>query len=108
MNPDDRLGRNEAIFRDVNERIEQGLWPGERDGPVAFLCECASLGCNLLIDVTLGAYERVRADARRFILVPGHELDSIERVVERHSDYVVVEKRGAAGAAAQETDPRDD
>lgn len=107
MRAEDRLGRNEAVFRDVNERIEKGLWPGEPDGPVAFRCECASLGCNMLIELPINAYERVRADPRHFLVLPGHEIPAIERIVERHAEYVVVEKSGEAAEAARATDPRE-
>ena len=108
MSSKDRIGRNEAVFRDVNERIEAGQWPGEPDKPIAFRCECASLGCNMLIELTLAAYQRVRADSRRFVLVPGHELAGVESVVEREAQYVVVEKEAQAGRVAEATDPRDD
>ena len=108
MSSKDRIGRNEAVFRDVNERIEAGQWPGEPDKPVAFRCECASLGCNMLIELTPSAYERVRADSRHFVLVPGHEIAGVEPVVEREAEYVVVEKEAQAGRVAEATDPRDD
>ena len=103
--PGERIGHNEAVFREINERIEAGHWPGER-GPLAFRCECARLGCNVLVELDLGEYEQVRADPRRFVLAPGHELPEAERVVERHTDYEVVEKDGAAGRVADESDPR--
>jgi hypothetical protein len=38
-------------------------------------------------------YQRVRSDNDRFVLVPGHENAQIERVVERNTGYVVVDKR---------------
>jgi hypothetical protein len=104
---EDRIGHNEAVFRNLNERIEQGRWPGERDKPAAFRCECAALGCNQLVDLTPAEYEHVRANPRRFLMVSGHELDEVEIVVERHPTHVVVEKTGAAGAVAEERDPRD-
>jgi hypothetical protein len=103
--PGERIGHNEAVFRGVNERIEAGQWPGER-GPIAFLCECARLGCNVLVELNLSEYEHVRSDPRRFVLAAGHELPQEERVVERHAAYEVVEKQGAAGRVAEETDPR--
>ena len=105
--PGERIGHNEAVFRDVNERIEAGHWPGEGD-PVAFRCECARLRCNLLVELTVSEYEQVRSDPRRFVLAEGHELPAHERVVERHATYEVVEKHGAAGRVAEETDPRGD
>jgi hypothetical protein len=50
----------------------------------------------------------VRAGAAQFVLVPGHEIPAIERVVERAASYVVVEKVGDAAEVAEETDPRAD
>ena len=38
MAPDDdlqvRTARNEAIFRDVNEALRAGHWPGDEDAPI--------------------------------------------------------------------------
>ena len=106
MSVEDRLAHNEAVFRDVNERIEKNLWANEPDEPVAFRCECARLGCNVLVELTLRTYEDVRADPRHFVLLPGHEIPAVERVVETHPEYLVVEKTGEAGEVAEATDPR--
>jgi hypothetical protein len=102
-----RLARNEAFFRKVNEGIERGQWPGEETAPIAFRCECARMGCNKLMVLTLAEYERVRANAKRFIVLPGHELPELETVVENQTGYVVVQKLEAAAKRAQATDPRD-
>jgi len=101
-----RVAANENVFREVNDAIERGLWPGEDDAPVAFRCECASLDCAQLVGLTPKAYERVRANPRRFLVLRGHELPEVETVVESHSDYVVVQKRATAGKAAEDIDPR--
>jgi len=95
----------EAVNREVNEAIERGQWPGE-PGAQAFRCECGRGGCTTMLELTPAEYERVRAHPRRFVLAPGHEDPSVEDVVERHAGYVLVEKRGQAGALAQATDPR--
>lgn len=108
MEAQDRIARNEAMFREVNERIEAGQWPTERGEVVAFRCECGSLRCNMLVDLTLADYEHVRASATHFLLTPGHEIPTVEHVVERGASHVVVEKGGQAGRIAEETDPRDD
>ena len=42
---------------------------------------------------------RLRAEPTRFAVKPGHELPDVERVVERHESYFVVEK--AEGEAAR-------
>lgn len=102
-----RLANNEAAFREVNEAIEAGLWPGERDAPVAFRCECAQLGCTMLIGMRLDDYERVRENSSWFIVAVGHEIPELETVVRSPGGYLVVEKRGEAGRVAAATDPRD-
>lgn len=101
-----RVASNEAVFRQVNESIVSGRWPGDH-AAVAFRCECARLGCDLLIDLPIGEYERVRANPRRFIVAVDHQAPEAETVVGAFEGYLVVEKRGKAGRVAEETDPRD-
>lgn len=103
-----RVAKNEALFRDANESIERGLWPGEKHPAVRFLCECAQVDCGQMVEVGLGDYERIRANPKRFLMVPGHDLPEFETVVEERPAYVVVEKRGEAGEAAERLDPRED
>jgi hypothetical protein len=102
----ERIGNNEALFRETNEGIERGLWPGEADQRVPFRCECALLDCAEAVRLTPAEYEHVRAEPRRFVVVPGHEIPRAEVVVERHPSHLLVEKLGEAGAVAEELDPR--
>jgi hypothetical protein len=102
-----RVAGNEDLFRDANEAIERGLWPGEKHPAVRFRCECDRLDCSGVIELSLDDYERVRANPRRFIMVPGHERPEFETVIERHPGYMVVEKRDGAGEVAERLDPRD-
>jgi hypothetical protein len=73
---------------------------------LAVRCECGRLGCSRLLELTVGEYERVRAHARRFLILGDHDISGTETVVETHTGYVVVEKRGEAGRVAVATDPR--
>jgi hypothetical protein len=102
-----RVARNEALFREANEAIERGLWPGEAHRAVRFLCECAQVDCGQMVELSLGDYESVRADPKRFLMVPGHQLSEFETVVEERPEYLVVEKRGEAGEVAEQLDPRE-
>jgi hypothetical protein len=102
-----RAAANEATMRDVNEGIERGQWPGEEDMPVGFRCECAQLGCNQLIELSVREYEGIRAHPRHFVVVPGHEDPDVESVVEARAGYLIVEKRDQAGEVAEARDPRD-
>ncbi|MBV8948220.1 MAG: hypothetical protein JO286_23420 [Solirubrobacterales bacterium] len=101
-----RAAANEATIRDVNEGIERGQWPGEEDSPVGFRCECARLGCNRLIELSVHEYEEIRANPRRFVLLPGHEFADIETVIETRPGYIIVEKRDEAAEVAEENNPR--
>jgi hypothetical protein len=102
-----RLASNEDVFRKVNEGIERGQWPGEPDTPIGFRCECARLGCNMLLHLTVGQYEHVRSNPRRFVVIHGHELPAVEQVVEVQPGYVIVEKNGDAGNETETLDQRD-
>lgn len=103
-----RVGENEAIYREVNERVaELSDRFGIEQERIQFVCECGNGGCIERITLTRAAYEHVRESGRRFALVPGHEIPDLEDVVEEHENYVVVEKRpGAPAAVAEGTDPR--
>jgi len=101
-----RLGANEAVLREVNEAIERGQWPGDQAGTVSFRCECARLGCTRILELTVVAYEDVRAHPRRFVVAVGHEQPEVERVVEQQPGYLVVEKADEAAEVAEATDPR--
>jgi hypothetical protein len=106
-----RRARNEALFREVNERIgelDTGLSASEEDDSqlVGFVCECPREDCSETLEVTRDEYEAVRNNPQRFLVLPGHEDGDIAHVVERHSSYLVVEKEGEAGAIAREQDAR--
>jgi hypothetical protein len=105
--PQQRLAGNEAVFRQVNEAIESGTTPPESGAKIAFRCECAELGCNDLIELTVAEYEHIRSNPRRFLVTPGHDHPDIETIVEKQPGYAVVEKRDAAAEVAEQTDPRD-
>jgi hypothetical protein len=99
----ERMARNEAAFRKVNEAIERGR--RTREGLLGFVCECGRLGCNEIIELSLTEYEALRADARRFAVRHGHQMGP-EEVLETHERYLVVAKRGSAGDIAEFSDPR--
>jgi len=105
---EERLVENEAMFRRINERIEEiAESHGPADGHVYdFLCECSNSDCTLRVQLTSVAYESVRRESAQFVLAPGHELPEIEEVVFRTEGYQVVRKLGEAAEVASEEDPR--
>jgi hypothetical protein len=103
-----RAARNQTLYREVNEKIE-GL--NQAFGEVlasgsGWVCECADSECTEPMELTLADYERLRAHPNRFAVLPGHVYPAVERVVEEHARYLVVEKLGAAGTYAVAHDPR--
>jgi hypothetical protein len=105
----ERIGRNEALFREVNEQVDDlnRSLSSLGDETMHIVCECGDLGCVDGLVVPLRVYERVRADASIFFVQPGHELPDVEEVVEEHAGYHVVRKHpGQPERIAVESDPR--
>lgn len=105
--PRDPRERNEALFREVNERIEDvGTALAPDDVPMEFLCECDDPDCLEKVSATRPEYEAIRAVATHFIVSPGHEDPSVEQVVQQTDRFLVVEKEGEAAHEARQDDPR--
>lgn len=101
------MARNEALFREVNERIEDLKAGSSAQEHRDFLCECGSDDCTQPISLTLAEYEQIRKNPKHFVVVPGHDVVDVERVVEQKGHYAVVEKLpGAPAKIALERDPR--
>jgi len=103
-----KLALNEVMFRDVNENIEKTAVDNRYqagDLP-SFVCECSDPDCGELIRLALPQYEEVRNYPSRFLVRPGHEVREIENPVERHKNYLVIEKIGEGRATAEEADRR--
>jgi hypothetical protein len=103
-----RIGRNEALSRQTNERIEE---IGEAFALVTqemgLVCECGDINCTEQIRMSISEYEQLRADARQFVITPGHEFAEVEEVVERTDRFWIVRKHnGEAAAIAEALDPR--
>jgi len=69
-------------------------------------CECGTAGCSERVELTSEEYERVRSDPTHFVLRPGHQVDSVEHVLRREGDHLVVANHGTAATSAGRTDPR--
>ena len=98
-----RAARNEALFREVNERIEDVAQEAER---LILMCECGDLECRETLDMAWAEYEGIRGEGDLFLVIPSHEDLSLERVVKRGAGFLVVEKLGEGGDVARDLDPR--
>jgi hypothetical protein len=103
-----RIGENEVIFREVNERVRETNETFDvAAGEAEFVCECGRASCVERVRMSLAEYERVRAEPTTFLILPGHELAEVERVIRRGPRFWVVRKEvGDAEELALETDPR--
>jgi hypothetical protein len=89
--------RNEALWREVNDRIEE-LDDGLRVLPNDLLelhCECENAECEARVSMTPDEYREVRSQRDTFALALGHEDDAIEHIVKRTDRYLVVDKKAA-------------
>jgi hypothetical protein len=104
---ENRKGANEAWFREVNERLEDRA--AGRVGlseTFEIVCECAREECTERITVAFAAYEAVRRNPIRFIVVPGHVDPRYEQLESSTGGYDIVEKFGDAGRVARIENPR--
>jgi hypothetical protein len=107
--PKRRLAQNEALFREVNERV-RSLEAGQHERGAdfdEFFCECPNLDCTIRVKLTRGEYESARAESKRFIICPGHQRQDLERILLATARYFLVEKKGEAGDEAERRDPGD-
>jgi hypothetical protein len=104
-----RAARNQALYREVNERVEainaafDGLLPlGD------WICECANESCTGRLSLTHEEYETLRTNGTRFAVLADdeHVFPDVERVVERYERYWIVEKMGVAAEVTAKVDPR--
>jgi hypothetical protein len=98
-----KAARNQALWREVNERIKAVAETSEH---MEFLCECADLDCTETLNLTVAEYERIRSSPVRFPVAIGHDFPDFENVVEENGRYAVVQKRGVAAEEVARLDPR--
>jgi len=108
MNRDARIGMNEAVFRSVNERIQEVANAFQLTAePLDLICECGDANCVERITMTPAEYEELRSNSHYFAVAPGHEAEDVEAVVAKRDRYDIVAKNtGVPEAIAEETDPR--
>ncbi len=103
MDSRERLAENEALFRSLNENtVRRAGRDGEPVTVHSFVCECSRYNCFGEVRLGLTEYKRVRSDPTRFVLLPGHEVDGIEGIVESHPGFNIVDKHGVADEVARE------
>lgn len=104
-----RLAENEVVFRQLNEQVQKGIEQTNqlatehkqpeykiKDGPDApplqFYCECSDENCSKRIKINLHEYRQIHKVRNHFMLVPGHEVLAVERLIREAPKFNVVEK----------------
>lgn len=102
-----RQAENEVVFRQANQQIQKNLQKLDKsvvadghptslmlteDIPLHFYCECSNENCRERIEITQGQYEALHKNTSQFVVIPGHEVAEIERIIKTEPTYLVVEK----------------
>jgi hypothetical protein len=100
-----KAAKNQALFREVNERIRNLDYSVPR---AAFVCECVRPECSETIEMSLAEYEEIRRVPNHFLVAAGkdHFFPDVERIFETYRGYWVVEKFGQSRAEVTRLDPR--
>jgi hypothetical protein len=103
----ERLARNEASAREINEQIEEAHGDGSLVRYLRVVCECGLDACERVVAITAAEYEQVRSDPVQFVIVREHLIEDLERIVRETDRFVVVAKReGTPARTAEQEDPR--
>jgi hypothetical protein len=102
----ERAGRNEDIFRQINQRIDEGAEQHHVASALPFHCECSDLTCTETIELDPATYDTIAANPLHFIVKPKHQVDEIEKIIAEHEAFYVVEKIGGARAEVEREHPR--
>jgi hypothetical protein len=106
----ERVGRNDAAFREANEGIRDAARSMELDDNllIPFICECADVECTEIVKLSGDEYEAVRTDPTHFLNARNHQVNAKgwARVVDEFDRYTIVEKVEDAAQVAVELDPR--
>ena len=104
----ERVARNEALFREANEGIQEAASTYEVLERIPFICECTDESCRELLVLSMGEYEEIRRNPKHFLSVPGHvrAAQGAAEVVDERGRYTIIEKTGYAGDLVERLDPR--
>jgi len=104
----ERVARNDALFREANEGIQDAASTYGVLERIPFICECADGNCRELLVLSMDEYEEIRRNPRHFLNAPGHvrAAQGAAEVVDDRGRYTTVEKTGYAGDIVEGLDPR--
>lgn len=93
-----RLRENEDLMEGMNQRMEDTVREireevgADPDAPFGFFCECSDLDCRERVTIRPSRLREIHRDSERFVVLPGHEIPRVERVVDQEDGYLIVRK----------------
>lgn len=92
-----RLIENELIFKKANLAVKSAtdkVFGGieKQSIPLHFYCECSSMACRQKITMTSDEFNYVRQHPDWCLVLKGHSVGEVEKIVEDKGNYLVVEK----------------
>ena len=94
---EERRKKNEEDFRAFNVANRQAMEvvmddDSKREFPLGMVCECSNPNCFERIELSVSERRLIRKDSNMFVIVPGHQDESIEEVVGESQSYALVKK----------------
>jgi len=97
---------NEVVFRSINKRALNYVDELEEianddqateflrydDTALYFHCECADENCRDRISIKPSTLGKIHENNRRFIVLPGHQVMNVEKIIKKLNHYYIVEK----------------
>lgn len=100
-----RLAENEVVFRRYNERVLEGFnklreiaeedgldYVLDDDAPLQFYCECSDENCRNRVTLKPSRYDEIHQHRNRFVIITGHEVEKIEKIIKKEAEFCIVEK----------------
>jgi hypothetical protein len=81
----ERAARNEEVFRDVNERIEEGAEQHHVSGSLPFHCEYGASACFETIEIPPSRYAAIVRERYHFVVLLGHEEPRTTAITHRNA-----------------------
>jgi hypothetical protein len=94
-----RIAENEQRFRIFNDQVRTVRT--QLDADADFACECGDPQCAERIHLSIDDYIHLRQDPRWFAVLPEHQRPDVERVIQRHPGYWIVQKTGEGAEIVQ-------
>ena len=101
-----KIAENEQMFKEPNQKVVSNFRNLEKTAredsqlefipdlniPIRFFCECADENCRKRVELKISEYEQLHQNSSQFVILPGHNVPSAERIVREGELYFVVEK----------------